>query len=107
MDKDVETARRVLIRVRERIADPAHWTQFAAARNALQRAVNPNDASAVCWCITGAIEAEVNTDIQRDAIVHGLEKYVRPQELWVWEFNDTNTHTDVMSMLDCAISDLS
>ena len=55
----IESATRtLLVRARDRIANPAHWTQSFSARDCIGNAVSFIDEDAVCWCLTGALNLE-------------------------------------------------
>ena len=53
-----EMTRKLLGRTRDRIENPAHWTQFFSARDCIGNAVDFLDEDAVCWCLTGALNLE-------------------------------------------------
>jgi hypothetical protein len=48
----------LLVRARERITDPAHWTQGVSARDKNGVDTIPDFSAAVCWCAIGALSAE-------------------------------------------------
>jgi len=39
----------------ELLSDKTKWTKWVSARSATQKAVEPDDEKAVCWCVIGAI----------------------------------------------------
>lgn len=41
--------------VKDLLNDPSRWTQFFFARNGVGTPVWPEDGTAVCWCLLGAI----------------------------------------------------
>ena len=53
-----EMTQKLLVRARDRIANPAHWTQFFSARDCIGNAVDFLDKDAVCWCLAGALNLE-------------------------------------------------
>jgi len=83
------------------------WTQGAASRGPSGLTTNPTNSEAVCWCLTGAIDAEpqatggekVGAMIKLDALARkaGYESAV--------EFNDfdTTTKQDVLELLEKAV----
>jgi len=44
-----------LVDARERIADPARWTQGSYAVDTYGSEIDPLDTHAVCWCATGSL----------------------------------------------------
>lgn len=49
------TAEELLIQVRERIKEPAHWTKRAYARDREGLVTDPTDPAACSWCLLGAM----------------------------------------------------
>lgn len=48
----------ILIRVRDRIADPERWTSRSPARDAAGQSVPPRSQEATSWCLIGAVLME-------------------------------------------------
>lgn len=59
------TTREILIAIREKIADPAHWTQECYARDEKGESVNYDAQEACRWCAKGAYYL-TSTDKRRD-----------------------------------------
>lgn len=94
------TLKENLIRAKALITDPEKWTQGAYARDANGCIVPPDDPSAVCYCSIGAIGAlglpcnELENTI--DYLYVSIGKPIS-------DFNDGDTHADVMAAWDKAI----
>lgn len=94
----------ILRRGRERIATPDKWTKGAAARTSTGRRCMETSPRAVCWCMIGAINAELGglgwraVEPAREALGVG----------YVPRFNDNpaTTHADVLAAFDRAIAKL-
>ena len=123
----------VFAKARELLEDPTRWTSHAAARDADGKAVLPTSASAISWCLDGALakcvfqspcDAELLWDALRltDRVAKELYPSVMvithtnfetkvpeaPVCEWVaWEntayLNDTQGHGAVLHVLDRAI----
>lgn len=88
-----------LTAVRELLTKPSHWTKGFLARDKHGYSVDPIDASAVCWCLVGAIY-KVNEDLpllERTRIKTAIYSRVS-RGLMV--MNDSLTHPEVLSFLD-------
>lgn len=101
----MNTTLEILRRARERLSDPARWTQGAYARDADGFTTAMYDDDAVCWCLVGAISKETNILNlpwygDGEKAVNFLSKQV---STLVSEFNDTHTHGEVLALLDRAI----
>lgn len=93
---------KLLIEARAKIADPAHWTQGANARNSFHESCLSHDPRAICWCAQGAIlsfrdptEGEAYTQLNNAA--KELTNY------GLTSLNDTTDHATVLKMFDIAI----
>jgi hypothetical protein len=107
---DTNAVRKLLIEARERIADPAHWTQNAFARNALGEETDAGSPHAESWCAKGSL--------MRSIMTYGCTVYVQASEAleravsgWghcgrdaVFNMNDTSTHAEVVAAFDRAIA---
>jgi hypothetical protein len=106
------TAHEILIAARARIAQPERWTKKAFARNALGQEVFPISASAVCWCMMGAMRSVAYTTTSDGYfVIHSVDPAETAIEnahngLSCPELNDNDktTHADVLAMFDRAIA---
>jgi hypothetical protein len=92
----------ILRAARARIADPAHWTQGASARNHDGKYTNPCNYDAVSFCASGAVYVDLPYELYHQAMKalagaeHGyIEKVV--------EYNDNHSHAEIIAMFDAAI----
>ena len=106
--------------VRVLLEDPLLWAQNSRARDAQGRKVRPNDPSAVCWSLNGAIAIASNVRaITPPSLLRFLDSIVREwgmvAPVWegdpkVWEtcddFNDQRPHRFILALLDEAIARL-
>ncbi|WP_037500667.1 DUF6197 family protein [Sphingomonas jaspsi] len=105
----------LLIRVREILADPEHWTKDSFARDDNGYFIDPTEPVARCFCLDGALiraahelHPEVNTSNPyrfgeyRDA-ADRLSNFAGRNHL---QFNDDpeTTHADVLALIDKAIA---
>lgn len=67
MGSDSQTfqGREILQAVHLRLSDPLRWTSGSLAEDAEGRHVDPNDPSAVRWCLRGAYIRELGSEPQR------------------------------------------
>jgi hypothetical protein len=107
----------ILIRARELIADPAHWTQHYYTGD------GPIDAPETkCFCLVGAVDraviekrgwldrfsddnfaiAAVEDSSEGAAAIKHLQAQLTDFVL-VSDFNDSHTHAEVLQLLDRAI----
>lgn len=97
-------ALKILTYAQELIRDPAHWTQFMAARDESGQFCHPASADAMCWCAFGALRRHAHAEsmdflharnaVDRAAVEARTDGYVT--------LNDTRSHADVMAMFDRA-----
>lgn len=100
---DTQEVRGVLMRTRERIADPARWTQWVAARDVDGARVNPCSPTATCWCLFGALWVEGGGGMS-NVYISAIAALHQPLHgLNVADFNDRHTHADVLALLDRAV----
>lgn len=85
----------ILRRARERISDPARWTQGWFARNAAGNKTTSVSADACRWCAAGALVVEGREDgwVLLRAIQCCLQ-----ESLFV--INDRQGHADVLAAFD-------
>lgn len=102
--------KQVLIRARELIVNPEHWTREAQARNRVGTPVNALSSDAYSFCAYGALVRVcgemripiVEMDYMR-AAMERYNKYHRFTSLVL--FNDAYTHADVIDLFDKAIEE--
>jgi hypothetical protein len=97
------TPLQLLIAARARIADPAHWTQFAMARDSEGQSVAARSPRAVSWCMTGAL-SYYSDDASWWSAYLRLSTQVDYGRLV--EFGNTHTHAEVLAAFDRAIAQL-
>ncbi len=94
-----------LVNIKALIADPAHWTKGAAARDADNMHVEFNSPTAKCYCLWGAVlkeTAQLDVLIDVDNLLSELS--VRDYRQTYVAFNDGAEHDQVMAFLDVAIA---
>lgn len=99
----------ILLKVRERIADPRHWTQGANARDTRGKAVGARNVAAVAWCVYGAVLKEgLDPDLDTTRVTwNALDRAAgRTGYRFPLNVNDDGTHPEVLIMLDSAVADL-
>lgn len=94
------TLKENLIRAKALITDPKNWIQGAFARDANGCLVSSDDPSAVCYCSIGAIKALRLPCNEQENTIDYLYKSIGKL---IPDFNDENTHADVMAAWDKAI----
>ncbi len=99
----------LLIKVREKIADKARWTQHTWALDAAGRPCDEYGPGAVCWCVRGAINVVCGTS--RNAKIDVLMKLCDVAEKMfggknVVLVNDTIGHAAVLEVIDAAIKEV-
>lgn len=113
---DVKVAN-VIRRVRTRLSKKGAWTKGVLARNKNGTSADPCDASAVSWCILGAIEKETEYDpfikccihellnkaLEENSIV-GFEDY---KNTLIKEFYYYKTYDELKNMLILEFNDYS
>lgn len=114
----------VLLRAREIIAVPEHWTQFELAEDNFGFPVFPFDPDAYCFCLIGAIDratAELTDfdfrkyDDDPSVAISDIEDLplastaIRKLHTLipglVSDFNDDHTHEEVIGLLDRALAE--
>lgn len=97
------TSTEILIKARELIADPAHWTQGELARNDVGAYRHPLALEAVCFCSIGALERAANGEYD-DAYYQARARLRGTLNRCIASFNDTHTHAQVLAKFDEAIN---
>ena len=102
----------ILVRARELIAEPSHWTQYAQAKDILGNNVSPYSRTAVSFCALGALKrAEYDADsltgaVPRECDKASLYRHLPSEYSTLMNFNDSCTHTEVLDLFDAAIRSL-
>jgi hypothetical protein len=85
--------------VRAIVADPAHWTQGAYAKDSIGLQVTPQSNQAVCFCLAGALhKAKANYMAGRF-----VENLTGIGDIIDWNDAPGRTHDQVLDLLDRAI----
>jgi len=99
------TAREILVKARELIADPKRWTQRAYARDAYGSVISATSPSAASWCSVGAVlcaAVSQETLSEGDKALAFLDSNAT-NKFGTTGFNDTHTHPEVLEVFDRAI----
>ncbi|APH74148.1 DUF6197 family protein [Aquibium oceanicum] len=97
------TPTEILIKARELIADPKHWTQGQLARSNTGSYINPQHPSAVCFCSIGALERAAGGEFN-DAYYEARARLRDTLNRCIASFNDNHTHAQVLAKFDEAIN---
>lgn len=97
MQSDGRSVLEIVIAARERIADPARWTQGELARNAAGCSVNPCNGNAARWCAIGSIERECTGQM----LYYSVRSLFNVQ---LAEINDRAGHAAVLAEYDRVIA---
>lgn len=103
------TPKEILIKARELIADPEHWIQGVNAQDADESEVDPEDETAVCFCMAGALLHVGAGDAAFRIEAHAaLVRAAQATCGLISPFNDDpdRTHADVLAAFDKAIAGL-
>lgn len=100
-------ARDILLRVRDRIADPAHWCQGWFAKTATGGFTTHSAPDASQWCLVGAIRKETQGRIMVQREISDAFKEYPDQVLILPDLNDEHSHEEVLAEIDKAIERLS
>lgn len=91
-----------LIKARELISDPKHWTKKALARSEKNRPVDVFSKKACAFCMEGAIR-KAEDDLWPSPAVKYVSKYTQKKYYKAaYEINDApeTTHEDVLKLFD-------
>jgi hypothetical protein len=106
-----------LRRARARIEKPGTWCQTDIARDADGEPTDPDVHEAVCWCALGALQAAgcviafecesedmegSDEDLAEWSFLH--EEARRSGYASIEDFNDRQTHSEVLGLFDRAIA---
>jgi len=105
------TPKQILTDMRALLADPAHWTKRAFARNQHGEPVSTFNPDAVCYCLVGALSKVLKEhQMFTDDTVYLVERLLRSTVAEisggtqsVSQFNDSHEHAEVLAALDKTI----
>jgi len=96
----------ILIRARELIYDPEHWTQMAFARDVIGASCEPENKYAASWCARGAVRRaahEITGGAGFGYAVNALIRAIKTGSC-IMVFNDMEaTHADLIDTFNRAI----
>lgn len=110
MPNKPETVKSILQSARELIADPAHWTQSAFARDVNGNDCVSNDPEAVCFCALGALNKAANYyDSKKNATLYfkakaALRDMIYPHNISMFNDRFDRTHAEILRLFDDAIA---
>ena len=84
----------VLRKAAARIRVPGQWTHGVSAKDDCGREVSPRDSCAVCWCASGAIEAETPDYQAFGEVWKELRAITYMRRLHLVSINDTADSAD-------------
>jgi hypothetical protein len=101
----------VLKKTKELLTPAGRWTQFGYAKDATGRTVSLQAASAVCFCLVGALQKSGSTPLEPrlDAqLFFELNKTIGKDSLSIPSWNDARgrTQEEVLQLLENTISRL-
>lgn len=101
----MSTPSEILRAARDKIADPARWTQNAHALDRYGEVVDAKDERAVRWCAMGALLPELDGKPMsiKDAVYRHLESALGSTD-YVTNVNDRGGHAAVLNLYDRAIA---
>ena len=99
----MKTTAQILTEARALIDTPEKWTQGELARNSKGRVIDYESKNAVCYCAAGALKRSAERRAKLLYTAESLLARVANVE-FVWQFNDTHSHAEVMELFDRAIS---
>ncbi len=89
---------------RARILPPERFARQAFARDATDRAVNPESDRAVCWCLVAALELAAPDKHAGADAKNALLPLLPQRAPHLTTFSDTSTHAEVIALLDLGIA---
>lgn len=97
--------RDTLVRTRELLSDPSHWTKDAYARDEHGDTLLHTSRRAVCWCLSGAVRIQPTYSGTEMHFLRRIVAEKHPGFGNVPAFNDSpsTTHAMVLELLDYAI----
>lgn len=97
------SAAETLQKARDLIADPAHWTQRTAARDAATTPVPVASPYAKSFCTLGAVDRAAGFDSHGFYDATAFLYQVIGSAESIAQFNDSHTHEEVIALFDAAI----
>ena len=100
---------KALVKTKELLSDPEHWTKGAPARTSNGGMISPCDKKACSWCIYGAIVKvshdmkETSKQLLRNQLVTMI--YRKIGDIGSWNDSKEREHKDVINLLDGFIKD--
>jgi hypothetical protein len=97
----------ILKAARDLIADETKWTQGYFAKDAQGKYVSPLDVEAACFCAIGAVSrvsGQPSFETDKSEPARYLWEVIGVSDQFVFEFNDTHTHPEVIELFDKAIA---
>jgi hypothetical protein len=97
----------ILKAARDLIADETKWTQGCSAKDAKGEYVSPLSVEAVCFCAIGAVSKVSGQPAfvaDKSEPARYLWEVIGVRDQFVFEFNDTHTHPEVIALFDKAIA---
>lgn len=93
-----------LIKVREWLNEPSHWTKGWYAHNSIGEEIRGFEEDVVNTCLVGACQKARGTS-EVDDMVQILETCIPEKLVFIPDFNDhiDTTHEKVLETVDCAI----
>lgn len=86
----------------ELLADPSKWTKGAVARDINGAIVEESDASAVCFCIAGAIykcELSLFSDPRTSALYDIIQNDFGERSISMFNDAPERTHAEILDVL--------
>lgn len=98
------TTRDILVRGRQLIEDPRHWTKGRFARYADGQEAFYASPEATCWCSLGAVFKAAWEFQESRYDAHSALQSCLGGKMTVGQFNDRSTHAEVLGLFDRAIN---
>lgn len=96
--------REILIGARKLIEKPENWTQGAKSRDINGKpSVFGYKASAVCWCMLGAMEMTGKSLFANNKAQQVIELVINMNSIIRWNDSPDRTHAEVLAAFDRAI----
>lgn len=102
-------SKEILIKIRELLADPKHWTKGSYARVKKGGESTSYDVeNATCWCLMGALNKVVNgvydsSTIKAKNLLQSCLPIKYLEQLIEFNDNKNTKHAQIIKALDCAI----
>ena len=86
------------MKIRELLTDESKWTKWKIAIDISGNIVLPDDPTAVCWCLSGAITKCYTEWFDRLRIKSIVQTAINDE--YVTIFNDTHEFEDIKRLVD-------